>query len=164
VKALHVLYDQECDICQRCRQWLLRQEAFVELRFIALQSPEVARRFPGLREWPDLDLSEKLVVISDEGMVYQGQNAWIMCLYALQDYREWAQRLAHPALRPLARRVCETVSRNRLLLSRFLKAPIEELRHQLTQLPSESCSRSRETVEVCPVTPRPYGRGYMEGS
>ena len=87
-KALYVLFDQECALCQRCRQWLMRQEAFIELRFIPLQSPEVARRFPGLREWPDLDLREKLVVISDEGPVYQGQNAWIMCLYALKHYRE----------------------------------------------------------------------------
>ena len=103
MKKLYVLYDAECGICQRCRVWLIRQRAYFELHFIPLQSSEVAWRFPGLKEWPELDLREKLVVIGDEGAVYQGQSAWIMCLYALRDYREWSLRLADPALLPLAR-------------------------------------------------------------
>jgi hypothetical protein len=45
-----------------------------------------------------------------------------MCLYALRDYREWSQRLAHPALLPWARRVCELLSENRLQMSRWLDA------------------------------------------
>ncbi len=40
-----------------------------------------------------------------------------MCLYALRDYREWSQRLAHPALLPWARRVCELLSENRFRVS-----------------------------------------------
>ena len=120
MNRLYVLYDGECALCHRCRHWLMRQEAFVELTFIPLQSPDVRRRFPGLLEWDQLDLSEKLVVISDEGAVYQGHHAWIMCLWALRDYREWADRLATPALMPLARRACETVSQHRITLSRFL--------------------------------------------
>lgn len=139
MKRLYVLFDQECALCQSCRRWLMRQQAFIELYFIPLQSPEIARCFPGLQEWDQLDLSEKLVVISDEGAVYQGQYAWIMCLYALREYREWAQRLAHPALLPFARRVCETVSRNRLLISRFLKEPVEELSKKLLALRPASC-------------------------
>jgi hypothetical protein len=117
----------------------MRQETFIELRFIPLQSPEISQRFPGLKEWDQLDLREKLVVVSDEGAVYQGQYAWIMCLYALRDYREWAQRLAHPALLPFARRVCELVSRNRLAISRFLKEPTEELRYKLAAFHPASC-------------------------
>jgi len=80
MKRLYVLFDQECALCQGCRQWLMRQQAFIELHFIPLQSPEIARRFPGLQEWDQMDLREKLVVVSDEGAVYQGQYAWIMCL------------------------------------------------------------------------------------
>ena len=139
MKRLYVLFDQECALCQGCRQWLMRQQAFIELHFIPLQSPEITRRFPGLQEWDQLDLREKLVVVSDEGAVYQGQYAWIMCLYALREYREWAQRLAHPTLLPFARRVCETVSRNRLLISRFLKEPVEELSKKLMDLHPASC-------------------------
>ena len=40
-----------------------------------------------------------------------------MCLWALENYRKHAQRLAHPALLPLAKAVCELLSRNRFLLS-----------------------------------------------
>lgn len=139
MKRLYVLFDQECALCQGCRQWLMRQQAFIELYFIPLQSPEIAQRFPGLKEWDQLDLREKLVVVSDEGAVYQGQYAWIMWLYALREYREWAQRLAHPALLPFARRVCEVVSSNRLLISRFLKEPVEELSKKLLALRPATC-------------------------
>ncbi len=135
MKRLYVLFDQECAFCVRCGQWLARQEAFIELRFIPLQSAEVSQRFPGLKEWDQLDLREKLVAVSDEGAVYQGQYAWIMCLFALCEYREWAQRLAHPALLPFARQVCEWVSRNRMVLAGFLKTPVEELRTKLAALP-----------------------------
>jgi predicted DCC family thiol-disulfide oxidoreductase YuxK len=139
MKRLYVLFDQECALCQSCGRWLVRQEAFIELRVIPLQSPEISQRFPGLKEWDQLDLREKLVVVSDEGAVYQGQYAWIMCLYALRDCREWSQRLAHPALLPFARRVCELVSRNRLAISRFLKEPTEELRNKLAAFHPASC-------------------------
>lgn len=143
MKCLNVLYDQECSLCLSCGRWLMRQSAFIPLRFIPLQSPEIARRFPGLKEWAGLDLSEKLVAVSDEGAVYQGQSAWIMCLYALRDYREWSQRLAEPLLFPFARRVCELVSRNRLAISRFLKAPTDEVRNTLAAtLPSAAPASS----------------------
>ena len=131
MKHLHVLFDEECALCQGCRRWLMRQPSFIELRFIPLQSPEIPRRFPGLMGLDHPDLREKLVVVSDEGAVYQGQYAWIMCLYALREYREWAQRLAHPALLPFARLVCELVSENRLLISSLLKEPVEEMGRKL---------------------------------
>ncbi len=140
MKSLYVLYDQECSLCLSCGHWLMRQAAFIQLRFIPLQSPEIAQRFPGLKEWDGLDLREKLVVVSDEGAVYQGQYAWIMCLYALRDYREWSQRLAEPLLLPFARRVCELVSRNRLAISHFLKAPTAELRNTLAASLPPVCS------------------------
>lgn len=116
-RALYVLYDAECALCRRCRAWLEAQPAFVELRFVALQSGEAARRFPGIGAW---DPRGQLLVVSDGGDVYRGPQAWIMCLYALREYREWSQRLAHPALLPLARRFCELVSENRLALSRWV--------------------------------------------
>lgn len=137
MKKLHVFFDEECAMCQRCRQWLERQPAFVELDFLPLQSPEVPRRFPGIDQW---NLRKELVVVSDQGDLYQGSSAWIMCLYALRDYREWAQRLAHPALLPVARRICEMVSENRLNISSwFLKARPETIRDLL---PAPDCEGS----------------------
>jgi len=78
----------------------MRQPAFVPLIFVALQSNEAQRRFPGVDA---LKPGEQLLVISDQGAVYRGADAWIMCLWALENYREHAQRLAHPVLLPLAR-------------------------------------------------------------
>jgi len=139
VKCLHVLFDAECALCRRCREWLERQPAFIELRFVALQSPEMERRFPGVGA---LNPREQLLVVSDEGDVYKGPHAWIMCLYALREYREWSQRLAHPLLLPFARRVCELVSENRLSISRFLlKSSAEEIHESLAaQLPAAACA------------------------
>jgi predicted DCC family thiol-disulfide oxidoreductase YuxK len=114
MKRLYVLFDAECELCVRCRNWLMKQAAFVPLVFIALQSDAARRRFPGIDA---LKPREQLLVISDEGAVYRGAHAWIMCLWALQNYREHAQRLAHPALRPLTQIVCELLSRNRFFLS-----------------------------------------------
>ena len=116
--TLYVLFDAHCALCRQCRRWLERQPAYLELRFLPLGSEEVPCRFPGIEQFHP---SEQLVVITDEGAVYQGSHAWIMCLYALKEYREWSQRLASPALLPLARRVCELVSDNRLSISRWFR-------------------------------------------
>ena len=114
MKRLYVLFDGQCELCVRCRKWLMKQAAFVPLVFIALQSPEVQKRFPGV---DSLKPTEQLLVISDDGSVYRGASAWIMCLWALQKYREHAQRMAHPILLPFAQIVCELLSRNRFYLS-----------------------------------------------
>jgi predicted DCC family thiol-disulfide oxidoreductase YuxK len=117
MKCLYVLFDADCELCVRCRNWLAQQPAFVPIVFIAFQSDEAQRRFPAIGA---LKPDEQLLVISDEGAVYRGANAWIMCLWALENYREHAQRLAHPVLLPLARTVCELLSRNRFFLSDIL--------------------------------------------
>ena len=113
---LTVFYDGKCDFCCACRQWLSLQPKFLDLRFIAFQSDEAKVIMPTLATFqPD----RQLVVLSDQGGVYVGDEAWIMCLYALVDFREWAQRLSSPALRPLAKRLCKLVSQNRLTLSKL---------------------------------------------
>ncbi len=139
MNRLFILYDSECNFCRRCRAWLGRQPAFVPLTFIPLQSPEVAWRFPGIGR---LHPKKEMVVVSDAGDVWQGGGAWVMCLWALCEYRAWAQRLAHPALLPLARRACELVSENRHKLSRWLTtaATPEELRAKLDALPPAACA------------------------
>ena len=83
-----------------------------------VDAAETGCRFPGIERFHP---NEQLLVVSDEGDVYQGSHAWIMCLYALREYRAWSQRLASPLLLPWARRVCELVSENRLSLSGWLQ-------------------------------------------
>jgi len=137
MKKLYILYDSECELCRRCRVWLGRQPAFVPLVFVPLQSPEAECRFPALKE---LRPEEEIVVIDDAGAVWQGGAAWVMCLWALREYREWSLRLAQPALLDLARRLCEVVSANRYKISHWLRKAKsrEELRQKLALFPAHS--------------------------
>lgn len=122
MKKLYILYDPSCEFCWRCRGWLQRQPAYLDLEFIASRSPEVWLIFPDLRRPAPCGPSEKdeLVVISDEGGVYRGAPAFIMCLYALEEYRDWAEWLASPTLLPLAKPAFEMLSHNRGLINEWL--------------------------------------------
>ena len=51
-----------------------------------------------------------LTVVTDSGLVYCGDAAWLACLWALTGYRSWAERFAQPSLLPLARRVIATAA------------------------------------------------------
>ena len=39
-RALTVLFDPACALCQRSRDWMLRQETYVTLRFVACSGEE----------------------------------------------------------------------------------------------------------------------------
>jgi predicted DCC family thiol-disulfide oxidoreductase YuxK len=116
VRSLTVLYDARCGLCSNARRWLEGQKQIVPLELLAADSEDARRRFPSLSS----SEPEELVVVSDEGDVYRGPQAWIVCLWALQDYREWSFRFAKPALLPLARGIVEWVSSRRHRLSRAL--------------------------------------------
>lgn len=118
MQRLYVIYDATCELCRRCRVWLARQPAFIPLIFVPLQSRDLSQRFPGIER---LHPEEEIVVINELGEVWQGGAAWVMCLWALCEYREWSQRLAHPLLLPLARRACGLVSARRHDVSRWLE-------------------------------------------
>jgi predicted DCC family thiol-disulfide oxidoreductase YuxK len=129
MERLTVFYDERCGLCCTCRDWLTRQPTFVTLEFIPLQSPLLEQRFPGLSAWRP---EQEILVVSDDGGIYRGGGAWLMCLWATQTYREWAGRLAHPALFPMVRKFCSLVSANRLTLSELLfKRKPELLAHDL---------------------------------
>ena len=147
MKRLYVLYDAECALCRRCRDWLARQPRWIELEFVPLQSPDLARRFVGIEA---LRPDEQLLVVSDTGAVYRESQAWIMCLYALPAYRVWAQRLATPALQPWARRVCELVSQNRLRLSGLL------LRQNSAELSRTLAARSASAAHMEALAGKPH--------
>src|SRR5215470_7486170 len=117
MNELFVLYDSRCGICSRLRRWMLEQPAYFPIEFIAAGSSRARQLFPELQH--DDEPSE-LVVISDEGEVFTGDAAWITCLYALVDFRDWSFRLARPSLRGLARGAWEVLSKNRNRLSRML--------------------------------------------
>ncbi len=97
-----VLYDQGCRLCCTARRWLDTRAQLVPLEFIAAGSAAARRRFPDLDH--DATLQD-LTVVADTGEVYAGDGAWLACLWAIAGYRELADTLARPHLRPVARRV-----------------------------------------------------------
>lgn len=113
MRELTVLYDPQCGLCRRAQAWLLGKPKYLEMVFVPACSDEARSRYPQLNH--DLSLAD-LTVISDAGAVYCGPKAWLMCLWALRQYREWAIRLSSPELLPTAKRVISTISQNRYQL------------------------------------------------
>jgi predicted DCC family thiol-disulfide oxidoreductase YuxK len=149
MRRLTVLYDGRCGFCVRCRRWLQAQRQLVTLEFVPAGSADARSRFPTLADTP----AEELIVVSDEGGVYRGTDAWIMCLYALEEYREWSVRLARPALRPMARAAFEWLSRNRRELSQRLRfAAEEEVAAVLSPLEPARCTPRRAGEQAIGVT------------
>jgi predicted DCC family thiol-disulfide oxidoreductase YuxK len=118
MNELTVFYDETCQLCRRCRDWLMAQPTFVPLTFIPLHSPLLEERFPGISAY---DPAREILVAGSDGSLYRGGSAWLMCLWATQTYREWSIRLAAPVLFPLVRRFCSLVSAHRLSLSTLLR-------------------------------------------
>ena len=115
MRYLTVLFDHRCALCRRARSWLEAEPQYVQLRFVAAGSADARRRFP------DLDVASTLrdlTVVSDEADVYGGAKAWLMCLWALRDYRGLALDWASPGRMSQARRFVAWVSDHRQALSR----------------------------------------------
>jgi predicted DCC family thiol-disulfide oxidoreductase YuxK len=135
MNSLFVLYDSRCGVCTQLKGWLLRQPAYVTLHFIALGSAEARARFPMLGA-----AAQELAVIADTGEGWLGDRAWITCLWALREYRGWAQKLSTPAMLPLARQAFLALSGNRFALSRLLGLRSEEdVKRYLTETPVPPC-------------------------
>lgn len=114
MERLTILHDRDCGFCRRCVEWLKAQPKHLELEFLPADSPLVAQRFPELKR---ALLKSELTVIDDEGGVYYSENAYVICLYALRDYREWSIRLSHPGARPFVRKALNAVTQHRHTLS-----------------------------------------------
>lgn len=107
-RKLTVLFDETCAVCRRCQHWLARQPSYVELELVAAGSAEAHARFgrvPGL--------GSELVVVSETGQAWVGPPAFLMCLWALRDWRQWSYRLSSPSLARHAERFFVSLSRHR---------------------------------------------------
>jgi predicted DCC family thiol-disulfide oxidoreductase YuxK len=105
---LIVLYDENCALCRRARDWLLAQPTFVQLILVPAGSAAARARY-GALPW----LGQELVVIDQEGRAWVGPAAFLTCLWATVRYRSWAYRLSGPRLAPLAERFFMLVSKRR---------------------------------------------------
>ena len=137
MNKLTVLYDATCGFCVKCRWWINLQPKYVEIEMLPAGGPDALARYPELNA---PGFKEELLAIDDEGGVYRGTAAWLMCLWALEDYRDWAERLSTPVLRPLARGAFAALSAGRKKLSKwFALAPEEELVEELGRAAPPRC-------------------------
>lgn len=118
MKTLTVLYDEGCPLCVRCRDWLLREPALVRLELLPAGSAAARDRY-GEVPW----LGEELVVVADDGRVWVGAAAFIVCLWALDGYREWSFALAQGSFSSVSSRFFDLLSSKRRTLGRFLRGP-----------------------------------------
>jgi predicted DCC family thiol-disulfide oxidoreductase YuxK len=144
MERLYVLYDPKCELCQRLRDWLLVQRSWLGLSMVPAGSEKARKMFPELDQIAGCN---DLAVVSDDGQVYLNNSAWIMALYALEEYRDWACRLAHPMIAPFVRQAWEMISKNRHAISRWLAHDRpEDVAGELRKVPLAPCMATEDTV------------------
>ncbi len=104
---LTVLYDADCAMCRRFRDWLGNQPLLVATELVAAGSATARVRFPDLDHARTL---EEITVVGDDGAVWTNEHAWVMCLWVTVQHRALAERLARPGWLPLARAAAYTAA------------------------------------------------------
>ena len=138
VRSLTVLYNGGRGLCTWAKDWMLRQSPLVRLRFVAAGSSEAQAAYPQLPPG-------ELAVVADTGEVWLGNRAWIVCLWALREYRDLAFRLTSPGLLRFAQEAFSAISRNRLELWPLLGLRSErEIEQLLRKEPRPQCQITRE--------------------
>jgi len=146
---LYVVYDPKCELCCRLKNWILVQRSWIGLAVVEQGSEKAKRLFPELER---IATKDDLAVISDEGAVYLNDRAWIMVLYAMVEYRDWAARLTHPLLMPLARQAFAALSKNRHFISSMLRAEDPEaIAGELRKVELEPCAIQAGNAPVSTV-------------
>ena len=96
--------------------------------------------------------------------MYRNGSAWIMCLFALEGYREWSNRLSHPLLRPLARQAFSLLSKQRSRVSRWLSLASEvEIAETLSQINVPACM-PQPPLGASASAPQPSSQAIAEPS
>jgi predicted DCC family thiol-disulfide oxidoreductase YuxK len=130
---LYVIVDGRCGLCTEIGAWLRDQPSYVQLRTLSSESEEARSKFPALPPG-------ELAVVSNRGDVWLGNNAFLMCLWALRAYRKWAYRLARPLLRPFTRQAFAELSHSRHAVSKLLGLRSDsELKEHLRKVSTPPC-------------------------
>lgn len=133
VSSITILYDAGCGLCTCAKQWITEQDPLIGIRLLASGSSEAHARFPGLP-------AGELAVVANTGEVWLGNHAWIVCLWALRRYRDFAFRLSSPLLLLMAREAFAVISKNRSGLSNLFAFRSErELEQQLRKVVVPKC-------------------------
>lgn len=116
VGRLTVVYDDTCELCSRCRNWLSVQPTHVPIDFLAADDPAARKRYSDLPSY-----RTELMVVADDGTAWVGPAAFVVCMWATVAWRETSQRLASPAGAPAVESFFRGVSSNNGLLSGMLR-------------------------------------------
>ena len=116
IERLTVVYDEECELCRRCRHWLSMQQTHLPVEFLAAGDPAARERYEQL-SWYRVEL----MVVADDGTAWVGPAAFVMCLWATVRWRRTSYRLRSPAFAPLAESFFHGLSSNRAVLSGMLR-------------------------------------------
>lgn len=117
MKKLTIFYDARCGLCSGFRKWLEAEPKRVEIEFLDYASDEGKARLPHA---DGIDAAREIIVMADDGRWWQGESAWVMCLWITYRYQDCANRFASPLLKPLIRKVVILISEHRFTLSRLL--------------------------------------------
>lgn len=132
MRRLTVFYDPSCGLCSQVRDWLKWQPAYIPLALIPAGSAQAKRLCPAAETVARGDL----LVVGDDGSAWRGDHAWIVCLWALRQYRNLSYRLASPVLLPLARQAFHAISHQRARISEIFGLQSEnEIADRLRQSP-----------------------------
>jgi predicted DCC family thiol-disulfide oxidoreductase YuxK len=140
MNTLHIFYDSRCGLCSSFRQWMQSQAALVQIHFLPYDSAEALKLCPSL---PSLRADQEIVCMADDGRYWQGGDAWLTCLWALDDYREWSFTLERHVPKAAIRRVVQWISSRRIGLSRLLMLRPDQLTEQAAEVACDtgSCAR-----------------------
>jgi len=160
MEKLYVLYDPKCELCCRLKNWILVQRSWIGIAVVEQGSERAKRLFPDLE---CIAAREDLAAISDEGAVYLNDRAWIMVMYAMVEYRDWASRLTHPLLMPLARQAFAALSKNRHFISSMLSPEnTEALAAELRKVELEPCALPTANADGAPAPHLSTVREYLQ--
>lgn len=109
-----LIYDGQCPMCVRARQWVEARVPAGSIEFLACQDPRRAERAPAVSE---SQCMEAMQFVGPDGRVYSGERAFppLLRLTRYGRWIAWCFQLPGTAL------VYRAIARNRQHLSAFFK-------------------------------------------
>jgi predicted DCC family thiol-disulfide oxidoreductase YuxK len=142
LKRIEVFYDGRCGMCCSFHEWINRQPRAYRIEFIPYQSQMAETVFPGIGT---LDPAREMIVRTDQGEIFRGAEAWVLCLYSCANHQATAGKLASPGLLSIAIHSCRLLAANRHSLSKvFFRRKDKQVRETLHQMQTPEC-----TSEYC---------------
>jgi predicted DCC family thiol-disulfide oxidoreductase YuxK len=90
-RFLVLLFDESCPLCRKLKAILATRRPLVPIHLVAVGSDRAVQLFPNL----DLTRArDVLTVVDDSGTFYEGDAAWIVCLWALPGMRTAANHVS----------------------------------------------------------------------